>query len=200
MNRDEKGTLYDDEEPIKIMEPIFLDMTENPMKGFELMANQLRGKLAVGGSTSFHHGETHKTIHFEYFYDWLNEFRKNNSNVNSLRDNQQSISLEEHEMRKNQPTCEKNLDTPLQKETENHEVENQLSQGDFREEHKEESEYKHTILTDGGCENQRESIDGSLNYERVPTDGFSQLYVGDIEIRFENFSAIQISHSHEYEY
>ena len=27
---------------------------------------------------------------------------------------------------------------------------------------------------------QRESNDGCLNYEGVPTDGFSQLYVGDI--------------------
>ena len=53
--------------------------------------------------------------------------------MNSLRDNQQSTSLEEHEMRKNQPICEKSLDTPLQKETENHEVENQLPQGDCTE-------------------------------------------------------------------
>ena len=59
-------------------------------------------------------------------------------------------------------------------------MEHQLSQDDYREEHKEESEYKHIILIDGGCANQRESIDGSLNYERVPTDGCSQLYVGDI--------------------
>ena len=76
------------------------------MKGFELMASQLRGKLAEGGSRSFHHVETNNTINFEYFYDWLNEFWKNNSNVNSLKDNQQSTSLEEHEMRKNQPTCD----------------------------------------------------------------------------------------------
>ena len=34
------------------------------------------GKLAEGGSRSFHHGETHNTINFEEFYDWLNEFRK----------------------------------------------------------------------------------------------------------------------------
>ena len=59
------------------------------------MAIQLRGKLAEGGSRSFHHGETHNTIHFEDFYYWLNEFRKNNSNVNSLRNNQQYISMEE---------------------------------------------------------------------------------------------------------
>ena len=80
----------------------------------------------------------------------------------------------------------------------NNEVDN-INQGDFREEHKEEGEYKNTILTNGGCANQRESIDGSLNYERVPTDGCSQLYVGDIEIRVENVAAIQISHKHEYE-
>ena len=120
--------------------------------------------------------------------------------MNSLRDNQKSTSLEEHEMRKNQPNCEKRLDTTLQKETKNHEVENQLPQGDCRDKNKEEIEHRHTILTDGGCANQRESIDGSLNYERVPTDGCSQLYVGDIDIRFENVSTRQISHRHEDEY
>ena len=46
---------------------------------------------------------------------------------------------------------------------------------------------------------QRASTDGCLNCEGVPTDGCSLLYVGDIEIRFENFSAIQISHAHIYE-
>ena len=39
-----------------------------------------------------------------------------------------------------------------------------------------------------------------MNYERVPTNGCSQLYVGDIEIRFENVSAVKISHKHEYEH
>ena len=37
MTRDEKGTSYDGEEHIKIMEPIFEDMTKNIMKGFELL-------------------------------------------------------------------------------------------------------------------------------------------------------------------
>ena len=36
-------------------------------------------------------------------------------------------------MRKNQPTCEKSLDTPLKKGVKNHKVENQLPQGDCRE-------------------------------------------------------------------
>ena len=40
MTRDEKGTSYDGEELIKIMEPIFEDMTKNIMKGFELLAIQ----------------------------------------------------------------------------------------------------------------------------------------------------------------
>ena len=44
---------------------------------------------------------------------------------------------------------------------------------------------------------QRASTDGCLNYEGVPINGCSQLYVGDIEIRFENFVARQISHEHE---
>ena len=38
MTRDEKGTSYDGEEHIKIMEPIFEDMTKNNMKGFKLLA------------------------------------------------------------------------------------------------------------------------------------------------------------------
>ena len=60
-------------------------------------------------------------------------------------DNQQSTCLEEHEMRKNQPTCEKSLDTPLKEETKNHEVEKKLPKGDWREENKEEYEY---LVTD----------------------------------------------------
>ena len=44
------------------------------------------------------------------------------------------------------------------------------------------------------------SIDGCLNYEGVPTDGCSQLYVGDIEIIFQNVDAIQIYSKHENEY
>ena len=38
MTRDEKGTSYDGEELIKIMEPIFEDMDKNIMKGFEFFA------------------------------------------------------------------------------------------------------------------------------------------------------------------
>ena len=90
-------------------------------------------------------------------------------------------------MRKNHSTCENCLDTPLQEETENHEVEHQLPKGDCREKHKEEREYRHTTLTNGGCSNQRESIDGSLNYEGEPTNGCSQLYVGYTDIRFGKF-------------
>ena len=63
-------------------------------------------------------------------------------------------------MRKNHPICEKSLDTPLKEETKNHEVDHKLPQGDCREYHKEEIEYKHKILTDGGCANQRYSTDG----------------------------------------
>ena len=40
MNRDEKGTSYDGDELIKIMEPIFEDMNKNIMKGLELLAIQ----------------------------------------------------------------------------------------------------------------------------------------------------------------
>ena len=47
---------------------------------------------------------------------------------------------------------------------------------------------------------QRESNDGCLNYEAVPTNGFSHLYVGDIEITFESVAASQTSIKHENEY
>ena len=46
---------------------------------------------------------------------------------------------------------------------------------------------------------QRASTDGFLNYERVPNDGCSQIYAGDIEIIFQNVVARQISHEHKYE-
>ena len=47
---------------------------------------------------------------------------------------------------------------------------------------------------------QRASTDGCLNYEGVPTDGCSKIYVGDIEIRFKNVVASQNSIKHENEY
>ena len=46
---------------------------------------------------------------------------------------------------------------------------------------------------------QRESTDGCLNYEGVPTDVCSQLYVGGIEIIFQNFVVSQNSIKHENE-
>ena len=51
--------------------------------------------------------ETHKTIIFEDFVYWVFGYRPNSSDVNSLRNKQQSTSLEEHERSKNNPTCEK---------------------------------------------------------------------------------------------
>ena len=44
---------------------------------------------------------------------------------------------------------------------------------------------------------QRAFIEGCLNCEGVPIDGCSQLYVGGIEIRFENVSESHISHKHK---
>ena len=41
MTRDEKGTSYDVEENIKIMEPIFEDMKNNIMKGLKLLVIQI---------------------------------------------------------------------------------------------------------------------------------------------------------------
>ena len=72
-------------------------------------------------------------------------------------------------------------------------MEHQSPKGDCKEEHEEGSEYKHTVLTDGGCANKRASTDGSLICKGVPTDGFSQIYVGEIYIIFQNVSTSQNS-------
>ena len=62
----------DNEDLKKFIKEALEGMTKQLMQGFELVPKQLMGKLAAGGSRSFHHGETHNTIHFEYFYYWLN--------------------------------------------------------------------------------------------------------------------------------
>ena len=69
--------------------------------------------------------------------------------------------------------------------------------------HEKEEEYLETIEyhyeTNSTMDmDQRASTDGCLNYEGFPTNGFSHLYVGDIDIRSENVAAIQISHDHKY--
>ena len=45
----------------------------------------------------------------------------------------------------------------------------------------------------------RASDDGFLNYEGVPSDGYSQIYVGEIEIKFQNVAASQIYSKNENE-
>ena len=77
------------------MKSYFYDTTKKILQVFELVASQLRGKLAVGDSSSYHHGETHTTIIFEYFDDWLYLFRHNKAYLNPLRNNQQSTSMKE---------------------------------------------------------------------------------------------------------
>ena len=64
-------------------------------------------------------GDIHERDYLEqYVFNY--GFRHNKYNVNSLRDNQQSTSLEEHVMRKNHPICQKSLEEGKK----NHEVEN----------------------------------------------------------------------------
>ena len=77
--------MYDIYEFNKFLNSYFHDTTKQLMEEFELVASQLRGKLAAGGSRSLHRGETHNTITFEYFYYFFNGYRHNNENVNSLR-------------------------------------------------------------------------------------------------------------------
>ena len=47
MTRDEKGTSYDGEEIIKIMEPILEKITNNIMKGFQFLAIQIWENILI---------------------------------------------------------------------------------------------------------------------------------------------------------
>ena len=176
-----------------MIRPFFL------IQGFELMASQLRGKLEAGGSRSFHHGETHKTIHFEEFYDWLNGFRNNKLDVNSLRNNQQSTSIEETKEPPSfvgdeaKQTLHQEDRKSLPSDFEKHEEKSHDNEEEYLENIEYHSETHSTVDMD-----QRESIDGCLNCEGVPIDGCSKLCVGDIEIIFENGVAIKTFNENKY--
>ena len=79
--------------------------------------------------------------------------------------------------------------------------------GDFEKDKETSHEYEEVFIenTEDNFEThatlemkQRAFTDGCLNYEGVPTNGCSQLYVGDIDIRLENVSVIKIYHNNEY--
>ena len=140
----------------------------------------------------------HKTIHFEDFNDWLKEFIKKNSNKNSLRNNHQCTNREE--------TKELQISMSGEEEKVVHEEDRNSLPSDS-EKYKEGShKYEEFYIEDNSETHstleikQRESNDGCLNYEGIPTNGFSHLYVGDIEIKSENVAAIKISHENKYEY
>ena len=59
--------MYDRYEFKKLINSYFDDTTKQLMQEFELVANQLRGKMEARGKISFHHGETHKKIIFKTF-------------------------------------------------------------------------------------------------------------------------------------
>ena len=71
--------------------------------------------------------------------------------------------------------------------------------------HENEEEYLETIEYHSETHSnvdmdQRASTDGCLNCEGVPNGGCPQIYVGDIEIRFENVFSRQIYHENKVEY
>ena len=55
-------------------------------------------------------GESHKTTIFEDFLEGVFVYKNNSAYLNSLRDNYQYTSLEEHERHKNKPTRENSRD------------------------------------------------------------------------------------------
>ena len=125
-------------------------------------------------------------------------FRHNNAYLNSLRSNQQSTSMEE--------TKESPSSVGGEVEKVLHQEDWKSLQIDFEKDeeksHENEEEYIETIEYHSKTHyimdmDKIASTDGCLNSKGVPTDGCSQLYVGDIEIKFENVSTIQISHKDE---
>ena len=118
----------------------------------------------------------HKTIHCEDLNDWLKEFIKNNSNKNSLRNNNQCTSREE--------TKEIQISVGDEEEKALHEEDRNSLPNDFEKDeetsHEKEEEYLETIEYHSETNStmdmdQRESTDGCLNYEGVPTYACSQL-------------------------
>ena len=116
---------------------------------------------------------------------------KNNSNKNSLRNNHQCTSREE--------TKELQISVGGEEEKSLHQEDRNSLPNDFEKyeetSHDKEEEYLENIEYHSETNStmdmdQRASTDGCLNYEGVPNDGFSQLCVGDIEIRSENVAAI----------
>ena len=125
---------------------------------------------------------------------------ENNSNKNSLRNSHQWTSREE--------TKEIQISVGGEVQKVLHQEDQKSLPSDFEKyeetSHENEKESLETIEYNSEIHStmdmdQRESIDRCLNCEGVPTNGCSQLCVGDIEIRFQNFSARKISHKHEYE-
>ena len=120
--------------------------------------------------------------------------------MNSLRNNQQSTSIEET---KEPPSSvggetKKQLHYEDRKSLPSDSKKYEETSHEYEEVSIENTEYHfetHSTLE----MKQRASTDGCLNYG-VPTDGCSQLYVGDIDIRFQNVSASQNSIKHENEY
>ena len=119
------------------------------------------------------------------FDDLLYGFRHNKADLNSLRNNQQSTIIEET---KDSPSfvcgeVEKVL----------HQEDRNSLPSDFEKYEENLHEYEEVYIentedhfkTHSTLEmKQRESNDGCLNYERLPTYGFSHLYVGDVDITF----------------
>ena len=156
MTRDEKGTSYDGEEHLKIMEPIFEDMTKNIIKGFELLFIQVWRKYIYIKKTK---GKNALAC--------LKEQKEETREPPSSEIGEVEEVVHEED-RNSLPS-----DSKKYEET-SHEYE------EFSIENTEDNLETHSTLE----MKQTESNDGCLSYEGVPTDGFSHLYVGDIEITF----------------
>ena len=125
---------------------------------------------------------------------------KNNSNKNWLRNNNQFTSRE--------GTKELQISVGDEEENELHEDDRKSLPSDSEKYEETSHEYEEVFIenTEDNFEThatlevkQRASTDGWLNYEGVPTDGWSQIYVGDIDIRVKNVAASQNSIKHENE-
>ena len=171
MTRDEKGTSYDGEELIKIMEPIFEDMTMNIMEGFKFLAIQIWKK-----------------------YIYFKKTKGKNASTCLKEEKEETHELPSSEIGKVEEVVHEEDRNSLPSDSEKYEDTAHECEKVYIENTEDHLETHSTLEM-----KQRASTDGCLNYEGVPTGRCSQLYFGDIKITFESVSAIQTSIKHENE-
>ena len=156
MTKDNKGTSFDGEEIIKIMEPIFEYMIKNIMKGFELLAIQI----------------------WEKYIDFKKTKGKNASaclkeQKEETHEPPSSEIGEVEEVLHEEDTNSIPSDSEKYEDTSHYYEEVSIENTEYHFETHSTLEMKQRASTDGCLNYEGVPTDGCLNYEGVPTDGCS---------------------------